>query len=174
MLTQKQPKPVTSDITALTPTALRARAGRHSGASTKKARVTFADGGDADVKPAPGTTPRPPPGSPPPPPPPPSRATPDPTADAGPIRSWPRVAKEIQTALRDAALGHGCKWPCCQRFLTGKCGDDCRTCARAGKPQRGDQPAREVAAKALARLVKAGRLTTECAEQIRAGESERA
>ena len=66
------------------------------------------------------------------------------------------------------------KWPCCQRYLTGGCGDHCRTCKRVGGPCRGDAPAREVAAKALAALIKAKKLTDECAEQIRRGESERA
>ena len=84
------------------------------------------------------------------------------------------VAGAIQGALRDASFPPGTQWPCCQRFLTGTCGASCRTCSKAGKPQRGDPPAGEVAAKTLARLVKAGKLTTECAEQLRAGESERA
>ena len=44
----------------------------------------------------------------------------------------------------------------------------------SGDVVSGDAPAREVAAKALAALIKAKKLTDECAEQIRRGESERA
>ena len=144
-----------------------ARADRHSGTPLKKPKVAFADDDDADAKPAPGAATRGARhGSPPPPPP--------VTPDAAQFRSWQRVATEIQGALRDAPLPQGTQWPCCQRFLTGKCGSDCRTCTRAGKPQRGDQQAREVATKTLARLVKASKLSTECAEQVRAGERERA
>ena len=146
--------------------APRSRADRHSGTPTKKPKVAFADDGGADVKPTPGAAPRPPPGSPPP--------TPRTTADAGQLHSWQKVAGEIQGALRNLSAAHGANWPCCQRFLTGKCGAECRTCSKAGKPQRGDQAARDIAAKTLTRLVEAGRLTTECAEQIRAGERERA
>ena len=84
------------------------------------------------------------------------------------------MAKEIQAALKRESLPPGVKWPCCQRFLTGDCDASCNTCTRAGAPVRGDKPARDVAAKVLARLVKEDRLATDCATSIRAGEGERA
>jgi hypothetical protein len=90
------------------------------------------------------------------------------------IHKWTGVAGILQTALKEADLGHGVQWPCCQRFLTGTCGADCRTCARAGAPCRGDKAARDVAAKTLRSLIQAKKLTAECAEQISKGEAERA
>ena len=155
----------------------RTRTGRRPGSALKKPKVSFGDGdgkkGDGDGKKGaeagngdgdggetkPAGTPRLRPGSPPPP---------------KQFRNWTGVAGYIQDALREADLGPRVQWPCCQRFLTGACGEDCRTCKRAGGPCRGDRAARQVAAKTLATLVKGNKLTDECAEQIKKGEGERA
>lgn len=142
------------------------RAGRRNPGTSKKPKVAFADAdakkgpaaevgdGDADPK-----QPAKRPGSPPP---------------NHLIHKWTGVAGVLQTALKEADLAHGVQWPCCQRFLLGTCGADCRTCARAGAPKRGDKEARDVVAKALKSLIQAKRLSAECAEQIAKGEAERA
>ena len=103
----------------------------------------------------------------------PGKGTPQPPGQK--LNRWQGVAKEIQSALQsDSTLLPGTTWPCCQRFLTGKCDPTCRTCSKAGSPQRGDKPARDVAAKVLERLAKGDKLSPECAAAIKDGERERA